>query len=345
MQRLVSPGTLILAIFAVLFGLVGAYAAKKYLQGQGAQAAAPEQKKEPTYNVPVAVMDLPANRTITQGDLMVLSLTSRQIAQAKLPGSWMEKTSQIIGRTLREPLQQGRPFEPTVFYPMGIGPSVAERLQPGERAVSVPFEGTAAQASLITPGAMVDVLFRASPDQKGRIPDATVTLLDRVRVLAVGQSIQEGAAAGSAGTVTLAVNQLQARALKVVEGRGSLMLALRNAADDQPTQKAAPTTLPELLGFQEPEKPFSTQIYRRGHLTTITFEDGQPHVVVADPPYGLPVVGQPQVPSALAEQTAFSQRSGGPAAAEPSLPKASGQANSPGAAQARKSRLPSGRSL
>ena len=40
MQRL-SPGTLILGIFAVLFGLVGAYAVKKYTQDQPAPVACP----------------------------------------------------------------------------------------------------------------------------------------------------------------------------------------------------------------------------------------------------------------------------------------------------------------
>lgn len=299
MERL-SPGTLILGIFAILLGLVGAYAVKNAMKAEPEAVVTP-QPKERAWKVPVAVMDLPAGRTIAESDFAVLSLTEKERAKAKLPPSWMENPLQLIGRTLREPVKQGRPFEPTSFYPAGIGPSIAERLQPGQRAVTIPFDASLASASLITPGASVDVLFRALADPRLKTPEVTVTLLTQIKVLAVGQSTLEGSTAGPAGTVTLAATETQARALEAVEGRGKLMLVLRNSKDPTPAGKLAPTIYSELLGLKEPEpsKPFTTQIYRRGRLSTATFQDGQlvqAQAQFGEPAYGLPVNGQSRSP-------------------------------------------------
>ena len=294
MQRL-SPGTLILGIFAVLFALVGAYGVKKYVQDRTPQTTAMETKQA-VQNVPVAVMDIPAGRTIALSDVMTLTLTEQQIAQYKFHRPWMVKATEVIGRTLRQPVKQGQPFEPTAFYPMGIGPDVAAKLKAGERAVAIAYEGSAAQAGLITPGAVVDVLFRCSLDAKRKLPEASVTLISGARVLAVGQNTLEGATGEATGPVTLAVNETQARALKVVEGCGSLTLVLRNGMDVTPAKPLAPTTLPELFGYQAPPEPFSTQIYRRGHLSTATFQGGRQQSMVTEPPYGMPVA-EPVQPS------------------------------------------------
>ena len=152
MNKKASPGILILGIFAVLFGLLGAYAAKKHLQAKAPEvvaAAAPQVEK---WTVPTAVADLPANRTITQSDLLVLQPTREELGKMPLPPTWMNRTSQIIGRTLRQPVPKGQAFEPALFYPEGIGPDVASQLAAGERAMTIPFEGCPAEAGLITPG-------------------------------------------------------------------------------------------------------------------------------------------------------------------------------------------------
>ena len=272
---------------------------KKYLQERTPPPATVEKKieKEPLQSVPVAVTDIPAGRTITSGDVATLTLTQRQIAQAKLHGPRMGKASEIIGRTLRESVKQGQPFDPSALYPMGIGPGVAAKLEPGERAVSIAHESTAIKAGLITPGAVVDVLFRGTLDAKGKSPEASVTLVSGARVLAIGQNTFEGTMGETAKSVTLAVNQPQARALEVVEGHGSLTLVLRNSKDAAPAERLPPTTLPALFGYQPPE-PFSTQIYRRGKLSTATFQGGRQQSLVTEPPYGMPVAEPVKPPPA-----------------------------------------------
>ncbi|NLX97700.1 MAG: Flp pilus assembly protein CpaB [Rhodopirellula sp.] len=321
MNKKASPGILILGIFAVLFGLLGAYAAKKHLQAKAPEvvaAAAPQVEK---WTVPTAVADLPANRTITQSDLLVLQPTREELGKMPLPPTWMNRTSQIIGRTLRQPVPKGQAFEPALFYPEGIGPDVASQLAAGERAMTIPFEGCPAEAGLITPGAHVDILFRTSTGTAGPSADTTVTLLEDVRVLAIDRQTLDGAAPGekkSGATVTLAVSPMQTRALKVVEGRGSLTLALRSGDDRLPANSDGPRTLDDLLGVQQ-EKPFTTEIYRRGHLTTVSYLEGKRQVIYEDTPYGMPVAKEPRLPSSpdLTQSGPLAAQTSRPAGAPP----------------------------
>ena len=297
-MRNLSPGTLIVGIFAVLFGLVAAYVAKDYMQEQEAEAAA---IAEPVMTrVPMAVADLPAERTITKDDIMTVPQTDAQLKDYEQFVPYMVRPQEIIGRTLSRPMPQGAVFEVANLYPVGVGPDLAERLEEGERAVTIPFTGSIAQTGLVKPGAIVDVLFRTQENGKEAIEETTLTLLEQVRVLAVGEQTFQGASGTAGGSVTLAVSALQARALKVVEDRGSLTLVLRNGEDDIAAETSGPTTLGELLG-KRPGKPFSTEIYRRGRLTTVTHGAGEPIYVHHDTPYGMPVTKQ--VPAAQAPAT------------------------------------------
>jgi len=286
-----SPGTLIVAFFAILFGLLGAYAVKKMVQAAPVEVAEPPREK--VYRVPVAVLDLPAGRTIVADDVSTMAMRREDLVKAKFPAVWMDSVPQIVGRTLNQVHKRGQPFEPSMFYPKGMKPSVTADLKPGERAVTIPFKADSTDPAFLTPGSIVDVLFRTNPDGAS-VPDATVTLLSSIRILAVGQKTVAGEASekpqsGETQTVTLAVNQAQARALKVVEGRGTFMLALRGEKDHEPAQKEGPVTLPGLLGLKQPPGPVVTELYQRGQLTTLTFVGGQRDKIKLDPPYGLPV--------------------------------------------------------
>ncbi len=286
----VSPGTLILGVFAVLFGLVGAYGAKQYLREEPKIV---EVEVEQRLGVPMAATDLPAGRTLTFGDVVLLRLTDEQRENRGIASGFMTDPRQVIGRTLREPLKQGDTFFTTSLYSEGTGPSVAARLKPGYRAVSISLENRAADSSLVSPGSMVDVLFRTFAGKSSELPETTVTLLERVEVLAIGQEMLAGTRTprdrrGRGQTVTLAVTPRQAGALGVVEGRGTLWLSLRAAEDDSVADAASPQTLETLLGFERPEAPFTTEYYRRGQLTTAVFEEGR-QTATSVLPAGLPI--------------------------------------------------------
>ncbi len=297
-----SPGTLLLGVFAVLFGLIGAYAAKQHFREQPQEepvAAVPPQ------TVPLASTDLPPGRTLTMGDVMLVRISREEMKERGMPRDHMTDARQVIGRTLREPIARGRAFVTTVFYPEGTGPSLAKRLKLGYRAVTISLEDMAAAKGLVSPGAVVDVILRTFANEKEQMPETTVTLLESVEVLAIDQETFEGmrrvlgrrSQARAAITVTLAVTPQQASALKVVEGRGTMSLVLRNPEEDQLAARTAPITLAGLLNLPKPQPPFVTEFYRRGQLTTATFSKGY-RTMSQEMFQGLPV-GTAPVPTAI----------------------------------------------
>ncbi len=132
---------------------------------------------------------------------------------------------------LKEAVNRGETFLPTAFYPDGGGPGIAELLEDGYRAVTIPIEHISAVQGFARPGSFVDVLFRS--EEKEDRPEVTITLLERVEVLAVNKNTlsEKSEELKNGGAVTLAVTPIQAKALKVVEGRGELSLTLRNPKD------------------------------------------------------------------------------------------------------------------
>lgn len=271
-----SPGTLLLGIMAVLFGLLGAYVVRLQMKPL---AVAAEQEAQ-TVVVPRASTDLKAGRKLTLGDIAVYRLTPQQMQQAGIQGPFMNNTQQIIGRILREDVARGDTFDTSLFYPEGVVPNPAERLQPGYRAVTVNIEAPSAVAGFATPGAWVDVLFRAKRVDEDDLPEMTVTLVEGVEVLALEEQTFTGAIAGdnSRGSkqemaVTLAVRPDQAAALRVVDGHGKLSLALRNPNDDTPLSLDLPRTMHEVL--DRPYTKWRMEVYRGGAISSVDFRSNQ----------------------------------------------------------------------
>ena len=271
----VSPGTLLLGVVAVMFGLLGAYIVQKNMQPPRPVAqAAPEPQ---TFLVPRASMDLQAGREITMGDIIIHRLTPEQIKQAGLPGTFMSRTSDIIGRTLRVDLPRGASFDTHLFYPEGTGPNIVEGLDPGMRAVTIKVASDEAVEGFATPGTWVDVLFRSEEDSQDDLPEMTVSLLDGVKVLAVNSTTTEtrhvrGTPISQQRTsVTLAVTPDQAVALRVVEGRGTMALALRHPDDILNDGRLAGMTMDRLLN--RPSSRERIEVYRGRAISQVEFRE------------------------------------------------------------------------
>lgn len=153
-----------------------------------------------------------------------------------------------------------------------IGTNVASalpvRLQPGMRAVSIPVDRVKDVSGLIQPGDRVDVI--AIPPAKGNgPPPKAVTIFRAVRVLAVGNALENPSATPSpaeqeATTVTLEVSPAQADMLSWADANATLRLALRSPRE-------APRTQPiEVLSLA-----------------------GTPDAAPSAPPIAPPVFGQP----------------------------------------------------
>jgi Flp pilus assembly protein CpaB len=198
------------------------------------------------------------------------------VKKRKLTADAMGSPRDIIGRTVRTPIKKGQPFLTTDLYPEGMGPSVAERLKPGLRAVAVAVDDTAAVAGLAGPGSFVDVLFRTKA--RAGLQETTVTLIQNVEILALGETMLPGARADkkpdrrSLIMVTLAVSPAQASALRVVESHGDLSLAIRSPEEGPQVAANANSkmTLNKLLGVSSAGGVM--EIYRGGARQVLTFE-------------------------------------------------------------------------
>ena len=272
-----SPGTMTAAIFAILVGLGGAFAVRQYLH-QPIAAPVKEAVAETPKPVliPISGMDLASGRMVTMGDVQVMSMTPSELKKSKFAGrAFMGNTQQIIGRTLMAEHKKGEPFLPGDFYPEGMGPGVEEALRPGYRAVTVPIKNIGAVAGFARPGAMVDVYFRSMAHNGN--PEMAMTLLERVEILAVGaESFSGRKVTGEEGNVTVSVTPLQAKALKIVEGKGELTLALRRPEDSMivPVSHGSDAmTLEQLLGLPSARRITKMDIYKGGDKSTVVFDE------------------------------------------------------------------------
>lgn len=286
----ISPATTILLIFAVLFGLVGAYAVRRFT-AKPPVAAAPPPPPAQRQTIPMAAAKLPSGRKISMGDIALVRMSAADAAKSKYAGTgYMTNPQQIVGRVLRDDLDRGETFRPDMLYPEGTGPSLSERLKPGYRAVTIAIKGSGNLQGLADSGSLVDIVFRTKPDDKLELPETTVTLLEAVEVLAVSDNTLPGSRGPTdADTVTLAVNATQANALKIAEGRGDFSLALRNADDGSFVSHDGPSTLEGLLKLpvRVKTRPRTIEIYRGGTKSLNSFDVPE----VTPPATGIPAAG------------------------------------------------------
>lgn len=271
-----SPGTMTAVIFAILIGLGGAYAVRQYLHNPPEAVVAEKPPVIKNVIVPIAGNDLLPGRTLSLSDIQIVSMAPVELAKSKFAGKpYMPNSRQLIGRTLVSEHKKGEPFLPEHFYPEGMGPGVVESLRAGYRAISIPIKNIQAVAGFARPGAMVDVYYRSIATDGN--PEMALTLLERVELLAVGQTSFNGQkVSGEQGSVTVAVTPKQAKALKIVEGKGDLTLALRREEDNMivPVSTGSDAmTLEQLLGLPPIRRVTRMDIYRGGRKDSFRFDE------------------------------------------------------------------------
>ena len=211
---------------------------------------APAQPPEETVDVLVASHDIAMGTLVSTADLsweawpkkslgpQIISKTSDPNAMADVNGS-VARASFIQG----EPIRQGK---------LAKGPNsgfLAAVLPEGERAVAINIDsqGATTAGGFILPNDRVDVIRTRRDDDAAKAGNAdaykTETVLSNIRVLAIGQNIQEKnnerVVVGS--NATLEVTLPQAETLVEAQRVGQLSLALRSMLDaNQPPTEDTP---------------------------------------------------------------------------------------------------------
>jgi pilus assembly protein CpaB len=182
--------------------------------------------------------------------LAVADMRAAPIPRESAPGGALvaDAIPALVGRRLLVPLRQGDPILASTVAEADSPRPLADDLGRGRRAVAIPIEPAAAVAGFLEPGDLVDLLLVwEGAGGSGR----AATLLEAVRLLAVGDRRRPGAAPADATTAVLDVTPEEAELVHVALERGRLALVLRRPGDRAGRPERRVVTLdPWLPGYR-----------------------------------------------------------------------------------------------
>src|SRR4051794_1152979 len=193
-----------------------------------------------TVDVLVAAVDLPLGQTVKANDIRWVpwpadSTASGVIKRTEIPNGLEETTGSIV----RSSFLGGEPIRREKLIKADGSGFMSAILPSGMRAVAISIDtrGATSAGGFILPNDRVDVLrtFRDDEASKGGGVDVQMseTILSNIRVLAIGQNVQErnGEKVVTGETATLELTPGQAETVTLAQKTGQLSLALRSLVD------------------------------------------------------------------------------------------------------------------
>jgi pilus assembly protein CpaB len=206
-------------------------------------------KADKTVKAVAAARDMPAGTRLKKTDIKDVKVVERD-----LPRSAVLDENNVVGRVLLFPVNTSEVITVSRLASVSGAEGLPATIEPGKRAISVPFTDATGVAGLIQPRSHVDVLFT----RPGSLAEAvTTTVLEDVIVLAIGRNtevtpavpVTPGSTTPTANistttqrAATLLVTPEQARKLEWAKNQGKISLALRNPLDRQVSAETEPTT-------------------------------------------------------------------------------------------------------
>jgi pilus assembly protein CpaB len=188
-----------------------------------------------TKDVVVAANDLPIGNTIKPGDVRWQPwpadyLPTGALTRDDLPNG----TGGLEGSIVRAGVLAGEPIRRERLVTANSNAFMSAILPSGMRAVAITIDraGSTSAGGFILPNDRVDILRTYREEGVGET-QSTETILRNVRVLAIGQNVQDknGEKVVVGDTATLEVTPGQAETVALAQKTGSLSLALRSLAD------------------------------------------------------------------------------------------------------------------
>lgn len=137
----------------------------------------------------------------------------------------------------------------------------------GKRAMTIETDAESSLAGLLQPGNKVDVIVTIRPDDQSKGKWLTETILQNLKVLAVGDTLNPTSAEEDAAKkkkssqssrrktpVTLEVTPEESQKLALARSRGDLHLVLRSDIDIDSSLSEGPINTNELIGMADPEE-------------------------------------------------------------------------------------------
>jgi len=209
---------------ALASGGVAALLAMRYLRQQAVPVLAPTKKGD----LIIAARPLLMGTVLADADVKTIEWTG-----AALPVGYATSKADVIGRGVMSPLAENEPILDGKLAPRGAGGGLPVIIDTGKRALTMRVNDVSGVAGFVTPNTRVDVLLTIDDKVNTGGETATRIIMQDVRALAAGQSIQpdKDGKPVSVGVVTFLVTPEQAETLALASQQGSLQLALRNMMD------------------------------------------------------------------------------------------------------------------
>lgn len=232
-----KPARLIVAGIAGVAGLMALLLSNRAPQAPKVVDAAPAPQIQAT-EVLVAKTDLSVGTALNADNLTWVKWPQELAASAMIQRSARPNAlEELKGAITRANFFANEPIrEEKVIKGSGAG-FLSAILPTGKKAVAITIDsrGASSAGGFILPNDYVDVIAVRQLDPSGRGADAyrSTTLLTNIRVLAIGQNIEErnGEKAVVGETATLELDAGQAEQIVLAQRNGTLSLALRSMAD------------------------------------------------------------------------------------------------------------------
>jgi pilus assembly protein CpaB len=210
---------LMIGVLALALGTVAGLIAYRNLQSR----SGPGESGVP---VVVAADDIQVGARIEEHDVRITNLPP-----SSLPANTYDRRSKVLGRGVVVPIAKGEFILPSKLAGEESGAGLPSLIPNGMRAVSVRVNEIVSVAGFVTPGTRVDVLLTGTPE--GGNDQQTTTVLQNVRVIAAGHTLEHSATGEAQNTavITLLVSPDDAQRLTLASSQGHIQLALRSPLD------------------------------------------------------------------------------------------------------------------
>ncbi len=269
----------LLLLLALISGGLAAGVALKYLREQATPLMATEPSRA---KVVVATRALPLGALVAERDVKTVDWSGRA-----LPPGDMATPAEVIGRGLIVQVQENEPILSSKLAALGMGGGLPVIIDEGMRAITVAVDAVVGVSGFVLPSTRVDVLLTLNATENLKEP-ATKLLMQNVRTLAAGQSIQQDKEGKpqEVPVVTFLVSPEQAETLALASQQGRIQLTLRNTLDTNQVTTSG-TRVSALMGTPPPRRssrrptavraseplpsPTTVEVYRGGQRTLMKF--------------------------------------------------------------------------
>ena len=245
---------------AVGIALVTTILIYNWLQQQKQTPQVVEQKKVTIEGIPIAV----ASADLAWGTpIKKEMLREVPFPQENLPAGHFKKPEDLIGRIVLTSMKRHEPILESKLAPIDIKyGGVLGVLDPEKRAMAVKVNQIVALPGFVKPGDRVDIMVTMAGGGKERI---TKTVLENMKVLAIGTQMERGSADGKpqpVKIVTFEVTLEEAEMLAMASNGGQLRFALRSPLNPD-LKKTRGATIPDLRASLKLNPPKKKKAKRR----------------------------------------------------------------------------------